>query len=63
MLYVYIQEAKLGKGRLLARTGGSSGDRAGSTFYNDVDDIVGFKREGRVARSDNSERLNGSKHG
>ena len=40
MLYVYIQEAKWGKGSLLARTGGSSGDRAGSTFYNEVDSMI-----------------------
>lgn len=63
VLYVYIPEAKWGKGRLLAPTGGSSGDYVGSSFYNDVDDIVAFKREGRVARSDNYERLKGSKHG
>lgn len=63
VLYVYTREAKLGKGSLLARTGGSSGDYVGSSFYNEVDDIVGFKREGRVARSDNSERLKGSQHG
>ena len=47
-----------GRGSLLTRTGGSSGDYK---FYSEVDGVGWFKRESRVIRSDKSERLKGGK--